>query len=79
MRKILNNIIIPCSRIPNHPLGAETLNDILIGYKDMASRDKIWSLPELLRNDKIKILPIVLFYSWLEIIYPPTFLADDLN
>ena len=55
MRKILNNIIIPCSRIPNHPLGAETLNDILIGYKDMASRDKIWSLPELLRNDKIKI------------------------
>lgn len=55
MRKILNNIIIPCSRIPDHPLGSELLNDILIGYKNMASRDKIWSLPELLRNDKIKI------------------------
>lgn len=55
MRMILNNIIIPCSRIPNHPLGAETLNEILLKYTDMASRDKIWSLPELLRCDKIKI------------------------
>lgn len=55
MRLILNNIIIPCSKIPNHPLGAEILNEILLEYIDMASRDKIWSLPELLRGDKIKI------------------------
>ena len=63
MRKILNNIIIPCSRIPNHPLGAETLNEILIKYVDMASRDKIWSLPEFLRSDKIKITQEVIINS----------------
>lgn len=55
MRTILNNIIIPCSRIPNHPLGAEMLNEILLNYSDMASRDKIWSLPEFLRDDKINV------------------------
>ena len=55
MRIILNNIIIPCSRIPNHPLGAEMLNEILSNYSDMASRDKIWSLPEFLKGDKINV------------------------
>lgn len=55
MRKILNNIIIPCSRVINHPLGAEMLNEILHQYKNMAERDKIWSLPNLLKENKLKI------------------------
>ena len=63
MRTVLNNIIIPCSRIPNHPLGAELLNEILLKYRDMASRDKIWSLPELLKGDQIKIIQDVIINS----------------
>ena len=62
-RMILNKIIIPCSRIQNHPLGAEALNDILITYLNMANRDKIWSLPEWLRCDRIKITQEILINS----------------
>lgn len=63
MRMILNNIIIPCSRIQDHPLGAETLNSILLNYENMASRDKIWSLPEFLGCDKIKITQDIIINS----------------
>lgn len=55
MRRILNKIIIPCSRIENHPLGAKFLNDILKDYSNMAERDRIWSLPHNLENSNVGI------------------------
>ncbi|PWX13555.1 hypothetical protein CYK67_07175 [Clostridium perfringens] len=45
-RLLVNNLIADVSRIPNHPLGAEFLHDILMSYKTPADRDVIWSVPE---------------------------------
>ena len=55
MRNVLNNVIIPCARIPNHPLGTEFLNDLLCRYTDMSSRDKIWSIPDRLEYKDYRI------------------------
>lgn len=55
MREILNKVIIPCAKIEAHPLGTGFLNDILNTYEFMAERDKVWSLPEWLENDKFAI------------------------
>ncbi len=55
MRIILNRIIIPCSRITGHPLGAEFLNEILNSYDNMADRDKLWSIPEWLQEENLRV------------------------
>lgn len=55
MRMVLNKLIIPCSRITGHPLGAEFLDKILRSYNTMADRDKMWSLPEWLNEITLRI------------------------
>lgn len=55
LRTIVNGLISEVARIPNHPLGAEFLHNILMSYKVPADRDIIWSGPEKMKynNDEI--------------------------
>jgi len=45
-RKILRKLILPISRIKNHPLGASLLHEFLKSFKSVAERDLIWSPPD---------------------------------
>ena len=51
LRIVVNSLISEASRIPNHPLGAGFLHNILMSYETPAERDIIWSTPEKMRYD----------------------------
>lgn len=46
----VNKLILPLSRIKEHPLGVSLLNDFLNEFKEPAQRDVVWSLPSYLRK-----------------------------
>lgn len=48
-KSVVNKIILPVSRIENHPLGAQFLHEILMSYETAGKRDLIWSVPCYLR------------------------------
>lgn len=48
-REIVNKIIIPCSKIHGHPLGAVLLDTFLKKFEKPAERDIWWSIPTYLR------------------------------
>lgn len=47
---IVNQLILPVSRMCNHPLGPILLDKYLRGFSDTASRDIWWSIPSYLRE-----------------------------
>ncbi len=49
LKNIVNKIILPVSRIENHPLGARVLHEYLMSYEVVGKRDLIWSVPSYLR------------------------------
>lgn len=49
LKNIVNKIILPVSRIENHPLGAQRLHEYLMSYEAVGKRDFIWSVPSYLR------------------------------
>lgn len=55
LRLIVNNLISEVTRIPNHPLGAEFLHNILMSYETPAERDIIWSGPEEMKYNNGEI------------------------
>ena len=50
-REIANNIIIPVSKVDNHPLGGNLLDEFLRSFDKPAQRDIWWSIPTYLRNN----------------------------
>lgn len=50
-REIVNNIIIPVSKVDNHPLGGNLLDEFLRSFDKPAQRDIWWSIPTYLRNN----------------------------
>ena len=50
LRKITNNIILPLSRVFDHPLSAGLINEFLLGFNYPAQRDIIWSVPINLKS-----------------------------
>jgi hypothetical protein len=48
LKNVVNKIILPVSRIENHPLGAQMLHEYLMGYETSGKRDIIWSAPSYL-------------------------------
>lgn len=50
-REIVNKIIIPVSKVDNHPLGGNLLDEFLRGFDKPAQRDIWWSIPTYLRNN----------------------------
>lgn len=51
---IVNRLVLPLSRIPEHPLGASLLDDFLTNFEKPAQRDIVWSLPAYLRHSEGK-------------------------
>lgn len=52
-RYVFNQIIIPTSRVYNHPLGGKLLDAFLRTFKSSAKRDIYWSMPyEFFNNSK---------------------------
>lgn len=49
--RVVNEVILPLSRIRNHPLGAELLDRFLKSFAYPALRDVIWSQTGYLKND----------------------------
>ncbi len=49
LRSLVNQVILPVSRIENHPLGANILHEYLNSFENAANRDIIWSIPQYLR------------------------------
>lgn len=49
LKNVVNKIILPVSRIENHPLGVQMLHEYLMGYETAGKRDIIWSAPSYLR------------------------------
>lgn len=49
LKNVVNKIILPVSRIENHPLGPQILHDYLMGFETPGKRDIIWSAPVHLR------------------------------
>lgn len=63
--EIVNKLVLPLSRIQNHPLGVSMLDELLRSFAKPAQRDMVWSLPAFLRraegrqwekNDSVAIL-----------------------
>lgn len=52
LKNVVNKIILPVSRIENHPLGAQLLHEYLMGYETAGKRDIVWSVPNYLRYQK---------------------------
>ena len=50
-REIVNKVIIPVSKIDNHPLGGNLLDEFLRSFDKPAQRDIWWSIPTYLRNN----------------------------
>lgn len=50
-REIVNKVIIPVSKIDNHPLGGNLLDELLRSFDEPAQRDIWWSIPTYLRNN----------------------------
>lgn len=50
-REIANNIIIPVSKVDNHPLSGNLLDEFLRSFDKTAQRDIWWSIPTYLRNN----------------------------
>lgn len=50
-REIVNKIIIPVSKVDNHPLGGNLLDEFLRSFDKPAQRDVWWSIPTYLRNN----------------------------
>jgi hypothetical protein len=48
LRSVVNKIILPVSRIENHPLGAQMLHELLMSFETAGKRDIIWSVPSYL-------------------------------
>jgi hypothetical protein len=48
LRSVVNKIILPVSRIENHPLGAQMLHELLMSFETAGKRDIIWSIPSYL-------------------------------
>lgn len=46
---VVNNLVLPLSRISGHPLGVALLDECLFEYEEPAQRDVLWSLPAYLR------------------------------
>ena len=54
-REVVNQVVIPVSIIPGHPLGADLLDEFLREFSNSAERDIWWSIPGYLRdNYKVK-------------------------
>lgn len=51
---VTNNLILPLSRIHQHPLGVSLLDDYLNRFEKPAQRDIVWSLPLYLKNSSGK-------------------------
>lgn len=52
---VVNNLILPLSRIKEHPLGVSLLDKFLNGFEKPAQRDVVWSLPPNLHNSEGEI------------------------
>lgn len=52
LKSIVNKIILPVSRIENHPLGPQMLHEHLMEFETVASRDIMWSVPSYLRGQE---------------------------
>jgi len=48
LKSVVNKIILPVSRIENHPLGAQMLHEYLMSFETAGKRDIIWSVPSYL-------------------------------
>ncbi len=51
---IVNRLVLPLSRISEHPLGVTMLDEFLMGFSTPAYRDMVWSLPAWLQRAKEK-------------------------
>ena len=49
---ITNNIVLPLSREPHHPLGVSLLNELLSRFERPAQRDILWSMPSGLKGSE---------------------------
>lgn len=52
--KIVNHLVLPLSRIRQHPLGASLLNEFLNNFDKPAQRDLVWSIPPYLHASEGK-------------------------
>lgn len=50
LNNAVNNVILPLSREPKHPLGVTLLDDFLNGFNKPALRDMIWCVPANLKE-----------------------------
>jgi hypothetical protein len=50
-RMLVDRLVLPSSRIPDHPLGARTLDEALRA-QPLTQRDPIWSVPDDLEGEK---------------------------
>lgn len=49
LKSVVNKIVLPVSRIENHPLGAQMLHEYLMSFETAGKRDIIWSAPSYLK------------------------------
>ncbi|MFS0594425.1 hypothetical protein AB1L05_22895 [Cytobacillus horneckiae] len=52
LKSIVKKIVLPVSRIENHPLGPQMLHEHLMEYETAGSRDIMWSVPSYLRGQE---------------------------
>ncbi|WP_400245925.1 hypothetical protein AB3U99_04875 [Niallia sp. JL1B1071] len=52
LKSIVSKIVLPVSRIENHPLGPQMLHEHLMGFETVGSRDIMWSVPSYLRGQE---------------------------
>ncbi len=49
LKTVVNKVVLPVSRIENHPLGGQMLHEYLMSFETAAKRDITWSVPSYLR------------------------------